>query len=853
MLPRDLARFRHPPRGRESGLIGRTVAHYRITAELGRGGMGVVYEAEDLRLPRKVALKFLPPELTRDAEAKRRFVNEAETASSLQHPNLCTIHEIGETDDGRLFLAMPRYEGRTLKERLADGPLPIAEALEVARQLAGGLAKAHGRGIVHRDVKPGNVFVTEDGHAVLLDFGLAKLGGGAQLTRTGATVGTPAYLSPEQARGQATDARADVWALGVVLYEMVAGRRPFAGEHPQALLYAIQQVEPPPLKEMRPEAPPELAAIVQRCLAKEPAARYADAAALREDLDRMGRGEGRRRPRRQLPVPLLIPVVLVAVIVGLWLTRRAGEPPTPATGERQSIAVMPFRNLTGDPGYDAWILGLPELLGTELANSQELRVVDTQTLQSALGSADLVQAAALSVPRMRDVGTRTQVQTLVTGSLLKAGPSLRIQLKLLDAGTGASLAAMRVDGRAEDDFFAMADSLAAQVRDFLEIDALRQWNREYEWAAVGTQSAGAYRLYLAGMQDRSRGDFDRAIDQLERAVAIDSSFSLARLELAGTFANSGDLDRYFQLLVDLGGEKDRMPLRVRYQFELNHGPQTNGCDRDALLHRRDIARRILELDPQSRNAWQVLGFTYLYDERYQEAADAYAEVERISARLGNHDLVPPGLYHWHCGEAFLRAGGIERAAEIFTRGLDTPIPAVFEWWLALLYHQQGDPARSALHLERSHRLLDEQSGGDHLLRLSHDALFAVATGDLEGALATCRQILAEDPEDWQIESVMAHVLIENDLDVARGVAILEGTLERHPELADPERRIGAPWGRWSRLDVLGALGWGYHKLGRDEKAAELLEAACAQWFTFDPTTTHRLEQVRAALDRERRG
>ena len=334
-------------------------------------------------------------------------------------------------------------------------------------------------------------------------------------------------------------------------------------------------------------------------------------------------------------------------------------------------------------------------------------------------------------------------------------------------------------------------------------------------------------------------------------MAIDSNFSLAWLDLAGTTANSGDVQGYFNIYAKLRDKQERMPLRVRYLFELNHGPQTNGCDRAELLHKREVARNILNLDPQSRIAWQNLGFNYLSNEQYAEAADAFAEVEKISARLGNYDLVPPGLYHWNCGVSFLRAGQTERAAEIFTRGLRTPLAPYCEWWLALLYHQQGDTSQSALHLERSHASFDEGSGGDHLIRLSYDALFYEATGDLEKSLSLCRQILAENPDDWQIESVMADLLIEHDIDVQRGVTILENTLERHPELASPTRRIAAPWARYHHNDVLGGLGWGYYKLGMLEKAVEKLGAACEQWFTFDATLTHHLELARAALNRQR--
>ena len=265
-------------------LVGRTLAHYRVLEYIGGGGMGVVYKAEDLRLARTVALKFLPPELTRDPEAKARFLQEARAASVLDHPNICTIHEVGETDDGRLYLAMPYYGGETLRRRIERGPLTIDDAIDIGEQIARGLAKAHRGGIVHRDIKPANLMVTDDGVVKILDFGLAKLAGAAAITRTGSSVGTPAYMSPEQARGEDVDHRTDLWSFGVVLYEMVAGRRPFRGEHDQAVLYAILNEPPKPLTEMRSEAPPELERIAEGLLAKDPGNRYPTAEGPHGDL-----------------------------------------------------------------------------------------------------------------------------------------------------------------------------------------------------------------------------------------------------------------------------------------------------------------------------------------------------------------------------------------------------------------------------------------------------------------------------------------------------------------------------------------------------------------------------------------
>ena len=265
-------------------MIGQTVSHYRIIRQLGAGGMGVVYEAVDTKLDRTVALKFLPPESTRDPDAKARFIHEAKAASTLDHPNVCTVFEIDETNDGQLFLAMACYEGETLKERIARGPLPIGDALDITRQVSEGLAKAHDSEIVHRDIKPANIFLTSDGLVKILDFGLAKLAGQTLLTREGTTLGTAGYLSPEQAAGGATDQRTDLWSLGVVLYEMVTGRLPFQGDHEQAMIYSILNLDPEPATGLRTGVSMELERLINRCFEKDPEARYQTAGDLASDL-----------------------------------------------------------------------------------------------------------------------------------------------------------------------------------------------------------------------------------------------------------------------------------------------------------------------------------------------------------------------------------------------------------------------------------------------------------------------------------------------------------------------------------------------------------------------------------------
>jgi serine/threonine protein kinase/Tol biopolymer transport system component len=337
-----------PPAESREGLHGQSIGPYEILEILGGGGMGVVYKARDTRLARIVALKFLPPELTRDREAKMRFEQEARAASSLDHPNLCTILEMGEAPDGRLYIAMPCYDGETLRRRIERGPLPVEEAVDTALQIARGLAKAHRNGIIHRDIKPANLIVTSDGVVKILDFGLAKLAGSAAISHAGSSAGTPAYMSPEQARGDEVDPRADLWSLGVVLYEMLAGRRPFRGEREQAVIYSILHEKAQPLRELRPETPPELARIVDRLMAKAPADRYSTVEEAIADLRVLQGGATattwivgtQPAPRRSRPWAWGLAVLgILALLAAVYLFlprpgRKAAPPPVQVTFTR---------------------------------------------------------------------------------------------------------------------------------------------------------------------------------------------------------------------------------------------------------------------------------------------------------------------------------------------------------------------------------------------------------------------------------------------------------------------------------------------------------------------------------------
>ncbi|CAN5269073.1 hypothetical protein BH23GEM4_BH23GEM4_17270 [soil metagenome] len=330
---------------------GRTVSHYEILEKLGGGGMGVVYKARDLRLERVVALKFLPPHLSTDEEAKERFLIEAQAAAALDHPNICTIHEIGETRDGQLFIAMPCYQGETLKQRIGQGPLPVEEALSITTQVARGLARAHERGITHRDIKPANLMLTAEGNVKIVDFGIAKLTD-VSITRPGTTPGTVAYMSPEQARGEPVDGQTDLWSLGVVLYEMLTGQRPFRGAHDQVVLHAVLHSKPPPVTAIRPELPPALERVVGRALARGKADRYSTAHDLIADLERVRATEKERRPAQLVSVPAATAATGARVErSGDSVETRTGVLPQ---GERRQATVV----ISSLPGYGALVESL---------------------------------------------------------------------------------------------------------------------------------------------------------------------------------------------------------------------------------------------------------------------------------------------------------------------------------------------------------------------------------------------------------------------------------------------------------------------------------------------------------------
>ena len=463
---------------------GSTLGPYAIRAELGHGGMGVVYTAHDPRLDRQVAIKVLTADLTRDDTAKQRFLQEAKAASALDHPNICTIHEINETDDGQLYLVMAYYHGETLKQRIGRGPLALDEAVDIATQVGQGLAEAHGAGIVHRDIKPANLLIATSGTVKILDFGLAKLAGTEGMTQTGQTVGTVAYMSPEQARGEEVDHRTDIWSLGVVLYEMLSGQQPFRGENLLSISGAIQHDSPPVLT----GDSSSLSGVVVRSLHKSQSQRYQAVAELLGDLGNAA--DSATQPTDQSDVP--------------------------------SIAVLPFANMSADPEQEYFCDGLAEELIDALARLEGLRVVGrTSSFQFRGKGHDL-----------RDIGEKLTVKTVLEGSVRKAGNRLRINAQLISTGDGYHLWSERYD-RDLDDVFAVQDEIAQSVVEKLKVKLLGA--QDSPMVTRRTDNLDAYNLFLQGRQHYARSTgpaLEQALEYFTHALDLDPNYAQAHAGIA---------------------------------------------------------------------------------------------------------------------------------------------------------------------------------------------------------------------------------------------------------------------------------------------------------------------------------
>ena len=480
-----------------SPLLGCTlVAKYKIIQELGKGGMGVVYKAEDTRLKRPVALKFLPADLTRDPEARERFAQEAQAASQIDHVNICAIHEIDETEDGRTFIVMAYYQGESVREKIKRGPLPLQEAIDIGIQVARGLGHAHKKGIIHRDIKPANIIITADGVAKIVDFGLAKLSNRMALTQVGTVMGTAAYMSPEQARGEGVDLRTDIWALGVVIYEMLTGELPFRGANEQAIIYAILNENTRPASELNESVPSAVDLILKRALAKNPSKRHASADEMLTELEKARAGA---------------PIV------------QADTTETMQTKEN-SVAVVNFLNISADAEMDWLSDGIAETVTVDLKKIPSLSVVSREKVlqaQKALTDKKISQEFII------DLGRKLGVRWIVWGGFQKLARAIRMTAHFTDVATGNLAGSAKIDGTM-DDIFRLQDEIVTRLIGTLELEVSDSARRKIE--RPETVEVEAYEYYVRGRQlvlQMGKEDLPKAIEYFKKALDLDPGYALA--------------------------------------------------------------------------------------------------------------------------------------------------------------------------------------------------------------------------------------------------------------------------------------------------------------------------------------